>query len=116
MDASIDTPHSTDIVVGHVVAHLTEDQRAQVLTSLRHLLAVEEERAARVAADGLPPVAAHDHLELAATIRRALARLEDGTYGRCDRCGCAIAFERLDAVPYTATCVDCQQRPTAIFG
>ena len=39
----------------------------------------------------------------------ALARMDDGTYGMCERCGRAIPFERLEAVPSTLLCVDCKQ-------
>ncbi len=40
-------------------------------------------------------------------IRAALARIEDGSYGWCVRCGNAISEERLDAVPATPFCRDC---------
>lgn len=42
-----------------------------------------------------------------ADVDRALAKLEDGTYGYCDRCGAAIAPERLDAMPWAVLCVGC---------
>jgi DnaK suppressor protein len=38
----------------------------------------------------------------------ALARLEDGTFGTCLRCGKAIAPARLEALPWAAHCIDCQ--------
>ena len=44
-----------------------------------------------------------------AAIDAALARLDDGTYGRCVRCGRPIAPERLDALPWAAHCIDCQR-------
>lgn len=40
-------------------------------------------------------------------LRRALAKLEEGSYGRCDRCGGAIAAGRLEAAPESALCIDC---------
>ncbi len=40
-------------------------------------------------------------------IRAALARLEDGRYGVCERCRGAISAERLSALPATQTCVAC---------
>jgi len=40
-------------------------------------------------------------------LRRALAKLEEGSYGRCDRCGRAIAPGRLEAAPESALCIDC---------
>ena len=38
---------------------------------------------------------------------RALAEVEDGTYGRCAACGEPIGAERLDAVPGTDRCASC---------
>ncbi len=39
----------------------------------------------------------------------ALERLEEGTYGMCESCGLEIAEERLNAMPFTRLCRDCQQ-------
>jgi RNA polymerase-binding protein DksA len=44
------------------------------------------------------------------SIESALARIEDGTYGRCRSCGGTIAEERLEAVPWTTECIDCKRR------
>jgi RNA polymerase-binding protein DksA len=44
-----------------------------------------------------------------AAVDAALARLDDGTYGTCVRCGRPIAPERLDALPWAAYCIDCQR-------
>jgi RNA polymerase-binding protein DksA len=43
-------------------------------------------------------------------IEEALAKIDAGTYGTCDRCGQAIAPARLDALPYATLCVSCQDR------
>ena len=40
-------------------------------------------------------------------LERALAKLDDGSYGRCDRCGGPIAPARLEAVPESSLCIDC---------
>lgn len=42
-----------------------------------------------------------------ASVKRALARIEDGTYGECVRCGEEIAAARLEARPEAALCIDC---------
>jgi DnaK suppressor protein len=42
-------------------------------------------------------------------IEAAIARLDDGTYGTCVRCGQPVAPERLDALPWAAHCIDCQR-------
>jgi RNA polymerase-binding transcription factor len=39
----------------------------------------------------------------------ALDRLADNTYGICESCGLEITEERLDALPFTRLCRDCQQ-------
>jgi DnaK suppressor protein len=39
----------------------------------------------------------------------ALDRLDQGTYGVCESCGLEIAEERLQALPFTRLCRDCQQ-------
>lgn len=39
-------------------------------------------------------------------INGALERMNKGTYGVCEVCGRDIPFERLQAIPYTAYCVD----------
>ena len=40
----------------------------------------------------------------------ALARIDAGTFGRCENCGQEIPKERLDAVPYARYCVRCAQK------
>jgi DnaK suppressor protein len=36
---------------------------------------------------------------------RALGKLDDGTYGRCDACGAPIEPDRLEAIPWATRCV-----------
>jgi RNA polymerase-binding protein DksA len=43
-------------------------------------------------------------------IDAALVRIEDGTYGRCERCGKEIEEERLVAIPYATLCIDDKRR------
>ncbi|MCC6313071.1 MAG: TraR/DksA C4-type zinc finger protein [Thermomicrobiales bacterium] len=43
-------------------------------------------------------------------IDAALERMDEGTYGICQRCGKPIAKERLEAFPYVAHCIDCQAK------
>ncbi len=47
---------------------------------------------------------------LLAQIEEALGKIENGTYGICDRCGKQIAEGRLEALPYATLCIDCQAR------
>jgi RNA polymerase-binding transcription factor DksA len=43
-------------------------------------------------------------------IIEALARIKSGTFGSCAKCGGTIARGRLDALPYTALCIDCARK------
>ena len=38
---------------------------------------------------------------------RALAKVEEGSYGACDVCGEPIAPARLEAAPESTTCIEC---------
>src|SRR5215210_6174494 len=40
-------------------------------------------------------------------LQRALAKLEEGSYGRCDSCRRQIAPGRLQVAPESALCIDC---------
>ena len=44
-----------------------------------------------------------------ADIDAALARLANGTYGRCESCGRRIDPDRLAALPWAALCIACQR-------
>jgi RNA polymerase-binding transcription factor DksA len=91
---------------------------------LRHALvaerAVQAEAAYESDAAGLAELGADDiagrDLAMASLARArvmleeidaALARIDDGTYGRCERCREPIPNERLDAVPHARCCVRC---------
>lgn len=43
-------------------------------------------------------------------VDHALARMEKGEYGTCERCGQPIGPERLEALPYSTLCVTCKQK------
>jgi len=42
-------------------------------------------------------------------IERALNRLKQGTYGLCEGCSDKIPVGRLNALPYSTLCIDCQR-------
>jgi len=42
-------------------------------------------------------------------IEHALQRIVEGAYGRCEFCNGKIAEARLNALPYTNSCIDCQR-------
>jgi len=45
-----------------------------------------------------------------ADVDRALARLDDGTYGTCESCGKPIGDARLEAMPTARLCMACASR------
>ncbi len=68
-------------------------------------------------ADTSDPAEAHNQVALIANLQQsiqqineALLRIEEGTYGTCEKCGNAIPRERLEILPYARLCVPCQQR------
>ena len=46
---------------------------------------------------------------LLAQVDRALEKIDDGTYGRCDRCGGPIEESRLEAAPDATLCLEHQR-------
>jgi len=61
-----------------------------------------------IAVERLTQVAAHEQLLVQAEeVARALAKLDEGTYGVCDSCGGAIPEGRLEIHPWAVLCVTC---------
>ena len=61
-----------------------------------------------IAVERLTQVAAHQQLlQQAEEVERALAKLDEGTYGVCDSCGSAIPEGRLEIHPWAVLCVPC---------
>ncbi|MDQ3662502.1 MAG: TraR/DksA C4-type zinc finger protein [Actinomycetota bacterium] len=48
--------------------------------------------------------------DLIAQIDKALRRIDDGSYGTCERCGRSITAARLQALPHVSLCQDCKRR------
>ncbi len=42
--------------------------------------------------------------------KKALLKIEKGTYGVCGKCGKAISKERLDVFPQATLCINCQSK------
>lgn len=51
-----------------------------------------------------------------AQIERALRRLKAGTYGKCEVCSVRIPVARLNALPFSTLCVNCQREIEAEGG
>jgi DnaK suppressor protein len=66
------------------------------------------------AVDRLTKVGTAEQLSAMRTdVVRALEKLEEGTYGLCDRCGALIPEERLEARPWSVLCVRCASQRVA---
>jgi RNA polymerase-binding protein DksA len=106
---------------------ILEDQRARVVAAIDYLHqenpgSIEDETSERPLDNHLAETAsvtldreidytleANEEGVLSA-IDAALARIEDGSYGLCQRCGQPIAQERLRAIPYATLCIDCKRK------
>ena len=49
----------------------------------------------------------HHQLRL---VHQALNRMHDGNFGECVHCGEEIGGKRLEALPWTPYCIDCQEK------
>lgn len=47
-------------------------------------------------------------------IKKALERIENGTFGICESCGEEIAIKRLKARPVTSQCIECKSKEEAM--
>lgn len=64
-----------------------------------------------IAVERLSQVSAHGRLQaMLADVRRARAKLAEGSYGSCDRCRGPISPERLEALPWATLCIGCAAR------
>lgn len=81
--------------IGHREEPLDRDssERALELENLDALFAIDRET----------------RLELR-QISDAIERIDGDQYGFCDECGAAIGADRLAALPYADTCIDCAER------
>ena len=43
-------------------------------------------------------------------MKGALERLNEGSFGECVNCGNQIGPKRLEALPWTPYCIDCQEK------
>jgi DnaK suppressor protein len=84
--------------------------RAQLEAQRAESLEQREQALAECAQSVPDPVAQRRAADLKETIEEidnALARIDEGTYGRCTGCGAEIPGERLELRPFASTCVAC---------
>src|SRR5437763_5016038 len=95
-------------------------RRSELLAELAELTSVPKDPLGSVSFGkriGEGTTAAIDRIERVGTavelqamlvdVDAALARMDEGTYGICERCGATIPDERLEARPWTTRCVRC---------
>ncbi len=82
-----------------------EDTRPKMNSAVGRLTFMDELQQHEMAEHGRRNVEAQ-----AGRVRAALVRIDDGTYGKCARCGIDIPVERLEYMPETAHCVQCYGR------
>lgn len=104
------------------IAATLEHKRAQLETELARMSAPPEEQTGisfgkrvgegtSIAVERVVQVEAHGQLRaLLADVRRALAKISEGSYGSCDDCGTDIPPERLEIRPWAVLCVACASR------
>ena len=54
--------------------------------------------------------------KLQRAVRAALTRIDAGTFGICVECEEGISLKRLSAVPWTASCIVCQEAADSMAG
>lgn len=101
------------------VRAVLEAKRAQLLADMERMTAPPEDASnisfgkrvgegTSYAVERLVQVELHDQMQVVlADVTRALAKLDDGTYGICDACGGGIAPARSEGLPWATLCVSC---------
>lgn len=98
-----------------------ERQLAETLNELAQIQVRLEERGDYSLGEGDPAIhnwevnlALHQRMrDKVESLRMALRRIEDGTYGICRRCGARIDRARLEIVPEAALCIECARQEGA---
>jgi len=52
----------------------------------------------------------HNDRQLLQLVEEALGRIREGSYGECVNCGNELNAKRLEAVPWTRYCINCQEK------
>jgi len=93
---------------GAIVANIRGGQENLTAGEGHHLADIED-----LASDAGADLTTHEILELAqqdlAQVDRAIAALEGGSYGLCERCGESVGKPRLRALPFATHCIECKR-------
>jgi len=107
-----------------VMKKLLIDLRDKELEKIRALVRDETMLATQASGDELDRARRDGDLEFQvslldlsenrlAAITSTLARLDEGRFGLCEECGLQISLARLQSVPFTRNCFDCQKEMEA---
>ena len=113
---SIDTDHFRSLLVEerervqHAIKHLSADHPGSLEDETDELATANENHMGDLATDTLNreiDYSLGDNAgQVLSEIDAALKRIDDGTYGKCTKCGKEIPAERLEAVPWASLCID----------
>jgi RNA polymerase-binding protein DksA len=97
-------------LIAERAALLVPEQRSDVDATPQATTGAGETDHINVETERLLEAALDEHARLALEeITAAVTRIEEGTYGTCERCGEAIGEERLIALPRARCCIGCQR-------
>jgi RNA polymerase-binding transcription factor DksA len=90
---------------GFEADHLHDESEDESMSELSHLA----QHSADVASETFEREKDFSILEQVeaelADVERALGRIDEGTYGKCEACGAEIGDDRLEAMPATRFCI-----------
>jgi RNA polymerase-binding protein DksA len=100
--------------VEHALATLRDEHRGSLDEEVEEIAATSDNHLAETATATLGReidyTLGENSGQVLAAIDTALKRIEEGTYGTCVSCGEQIRYERLEATPWAALCIDCKRR------
>ena len=88
--------------LAEAVARMSETVRTDAMPLGEHDRRVSETSETELALE-------QDEENIRRQVIEALERLDGGNFGRCLKCGGPIGQERLDAMPYSPHCVQCER-------
>lgn len=87
----------------------SEDEGRAVIADNNHAKDVADQAADSYAKEFAFAQSSSERLWLS-MVEAALERLRLGSFGECLNCGKEIGIKRLEAVPWTRYCIDCQEK------
>jgi RNA polymerase-binding protein DksA len=100
--------------VEHALATLRDEHRGSLDDEVEEIAATSDNHLAETATATLGReidyTLGENSGQVLAAIDAALKRIEEGTYGTCVSCGEQIRYERLEATPWAALCIDCKRK------